>query len=279
MMIKLSIFLILLSVVGIDGVIVSLSQSSTKQIAFKEPDDDLDQFIGKVKSINVEIEEHEFTSHFLDFANRYKRKLFQTSQFDREGRKVEKFNYRIDGVPLPKTTYSYDKSGRLVKESHYSAVSGQPYLETLYTYGPNGHLMEVIGENIEKGELLSRRTYSHDEKRKYTEVTEYDWNSVVRSKVGFVWTEKGELKEVIGLSQKGEILGKGVVSYDEKGNVVEVTSTSTDESQPKKVKYSYEFDLQGNWVKRGLYHWVTEEKKSFYKLMSITYRTITYYSS
>lgn len=277
MMIRLWIVFILLAVVGMHGIIAGISQSSTKQITFKEPDNELDGFIGKVKSINIEIEEHEFTTHFLDFANRYKRKLFQTTQFDRDGRKVEKFNYRTDGVPMPKTTYSYDKSGGLLKESHYSAVSGQPYLETLYTYGPSGHLMEVIGKNIEKDKTLSRKTYSHDEKRNYTEVTEYDWNEVVRSKVGYVWNEKGGLTEVIGLSKDGETLGKGLFSYDEKGNVVEATFASEDESRPKKAKYSYDFDRQGNWVKRVLYHWVTEENKSFYKLMSITYRTIAYY--
>jgi hypothetical protein len=127
-----------------------LSQSSIAKRTFKEPEDNLDEFVGKVKSIQVDIEEHEFTTHFMDFGNRYKRHPYQTSQFDRDGKKVEKFNYRTDGVALPKTTYSYDKNGVLLKESHYSAVSGQPYLETIYVYDSQGRLKEEIGKNIER---------------------------------------------------------------------------------------------------------------------------------
>src|SRR5215467_16239 len=85
--------------------IIGASQIARLQPNYIEPDDDLDEFVGKVKTIHVETEEHEFTTDFLDVANRYKRIPFQTSQFDRDGRKLEKFNYRTDGVPLPKTTY------------------------------------------------------------------------------------------------------------------------------------------------------------------------------
>jgi hypothetical protein len=74
-MIKLSTFLILLSLaLGCLVVIVKpsfTSQSSPAQRTFKEPDDDSDEFFGKVKSITVETEEHEFTTHFMDFGNRY----------------------------------------------------------------------------------------------------------------------------------------------------------------------------------------------------------------
>ena len=168
-MIKLSTFLILISL-ALGSVAVILKPSFSSQYSptkrtFKEPDDDLDDFVGKVKSITVETEEHEFTTHFMDFGNRYKRKLFQKSQFDRDGKIVEKFHYRIDGVALPKTTYSYDGNGVLLKEDHYSAVSGKPYLETIYTYDSQGKVKEEIGKNIEDNKVYSRKLYSHDLKR------------------------------------------------------------------------------------------------------------------
>jgi len=53
------------------------SQISPARRIFKEPDDELDQFIGKVKSITVETETHEFTTHFMDFGNRYRRVPFR----------------------------------------------------------------------------------------------------------------------------------------------------------------------------------------------------------
>ena len=230
-----------------------------------------------MKSITVETEEHEFTTHFMDFGNRYKRKLFQTSKFDRDGKRVEKFHYRIDGVALPKTTYSYDSNGVLLKENYYSAVSGEPYLETIYTYDSQGKLKQEISRNIEDNKVFSRKLYSHDLKRNYTEVVEYNSDSVVRGKLGFSWNNQGKVSEVIGFSPKGEILGKGTISYDEKGNIAEMVCSPSDGSPERREKYTYDFDGQGNWVKKTLYHWVTEEGKSKYKLMNITYRTMVYY--
>lgn len=281
-MIKLSIVFILLSLGFMGGMVAivkpsSLAQSALAQKTFQEPDDDLDEFVGKVKSIRVEVEEHEFTTHFMDFGNRYQRHPFQTSQFDWQGKKIEKFNYRTDGVPLPKTTYSYDKNGVLLKENHYSAVSGKPYLETIYVYDSQGRSKEKIGKNIEDDKILSRSLYSHDEKRNYTEVADYDWNNVLRGKIGFIWNNQGQVSEIIGFSPKGDSLGRGTVTYDEKGNVAEMIFSPADGSAVKKEKYTYEFDEHGNWIKKTLYHWVTEEGKSFYKLMNITHRTIAYY--
>lgn len=274
-MVKPPTVLVLLSLAFIGGIVTSvwpyyLPQSSTARRTFKEPNDDWNEFVGQVKTISVEIEEHEFTTHFMDFGNRYKRRLFQTSQFDRDGKKVEKLNYRTDGVPLPKTTYSYDKDGVLLKENHYSAVSGEPYLETIYVYDSQGRLKEEIGRDIEQSKVLSRTLYSHDEKRNYTEVTDYDWNNVLRGKIGFTWNNQGRVSEVIGFSPKGDRLGKGTVTYDEKGEVAEMIFSPSDGSAEKKEKYTYEFDRHGNWIKKTLYHWVMEKGKSFYKLMSIT---------
>lgn len=280
-MIKLSASLILLSL-ALGYLVVTVkpsftSQSSSAIRTFKEPDNDLDEFVGKVKSITVETEEHEFTSHFMDFGNRYKRKLFQTSEFDRDGKLVEKFHYRIDGVALPKTTYSYDRNGLLLKENHYSAVSREPYLETIYIYDSQGKVKEEIGKNIEDNRVFNRKLYSHDLKRNYTELVDYNSDSVVSGKAGLIWNKQGKVSEVIGLSPKGEILGKGTITYDEKGNIAEMVYSPPGGLNERKEKFTYDFDGQGNWVKKTLYRWVTEENKSFFKLMNITYRTIVYY--
>lgn len=282
LMIKPSIFptLLFLALIGSSIIIVKpsfSSQSSPAQRTFREPEDDLDEFVGKVKTVHVETEEHEFTTHFMDLGNRYKRKPFQTSQFDREGKKVEKFNYRTDGVPLPKTTYSYDKSGVLLKENHFSAVSGKPYLETVYVYDSQGRLKEEVGKNIEDNKVLSRKLYSHDEKRNYTEVTEHNWDNMPRGKVGFIWNDQGKVSEFIAFSPECNSECKGRVIYDEKGRAVEMIFSGRGGSSVEKEKYTYEVDEQGNWIKKTLYRWVTEDSKSFYKLMNITYRTLTYY--
>lgn len=252
-------------------------QPSLARKTFKEPDDGLDGFIGRVKTIYVETEEHEFTTHFMDFANRYRRTPYQTSQFDRQGRRIEKFNYRTDGVPLPKTTFTYDADGVLLRENHHSAVSGKPYLETIYVYDSKGRVSEEIGKNIEDGKVFSRKLYSHNEAENYTDIQDYDSDDVLRGKIRFGWDEQGRVREVATYSPSGDVRGKGTVTYDERGNLSGIILTATDDSGAKREKYTYELDGQGNWTKKTLYHWVTEKGKSSFKLMNITHRTITYY--
>jgi len=256
-------------------VVVEPSQSPSAQRTFIEPRDDLDAFVGMVKTIHVEIEEHEFTTHFMDFGNRYKRTPFQTSQFGRDGKKLEGFQYRTDGVPLPKTTYSYDGRGLLLKEHHFSAVSGKPYLQTSYFYDSEGRVKEVTGENLETNKVLNRKIYTHDEKKNYTEITEHSVIRDVPEKLGIVWNSDGQAGEVIGFFPRCNGECKIKFSYDAKGRAVEVTPTGIPEV--KKENYRYEDDEQGNWIKKTRYHWVTENGKSFYKLIDITYRKLTYY--
>lgn len=280
-MIKLSIVPLLLLLIFTCGILTIVEPSfrfqSVAQRPFNKPKDDLDEFVGKVKSINVDMEEHEFTTHFMDFENRYKRVRYHTTQFDQDGKKIEEVHYRSDGVPLPKTTYSYDENGVLLKENHYSALSGEPYLETTYVYDSSGRIKEESSRDIEEKKILSRTLYAHDEKSNFTEVADYDSGDVLRERYRFVWNNQGKVSEIVGFAPDGATLGKQIVKYDEGGNVVETILTTAGELAVKKKKYSYEFDDHGNWTRKTLYHWVREKGKSFYKLMNITYRTITYY--
>lgn len=250
-------------------------QSAPSQPTYMEPEDDFDEFVGRVKTILVEIEEHEFTSHFMDFGSRYQRKKHQTSQFSRDGKKLEEFYYRSDGVPLPKTTYTYDNRGQLLKALHFSAVSGKPYLENRYTYDSQGKVKEVVHESLEDHKVLSRKIYTHDEKKRYTEFVEFDSSNKLRDKIGIFWNNQGRPGEIVVISPRCNGQCKGKISYDAKGRQVE----STVEGLPgvTKENYRYEDDEHGNWIKKSLYHWVTEDGKSFYKLMHITHRTLTYY--
>jgi len=251
------------------------SQISPARRIFKEPDDELDQFIGKVKSITVETETHEFTTHFMDFGNRYKRVPLRTTQFDRAGKKVESVHYRIDGVALPKTTYSYDSNGVLLKGTFYSALSGEPYVETVYGYDSQGALTEVIERNIKDNKVFSRKLYSQD--LNYLDLVEYDSDNVVRGKVRFSLNNQDKVREVVSFSPQGKILGKEIISYDENGNRAGMVLLPSDGSPKTREKYTYNLDGRGNWVKKTLYHWTTRKGKSLYELISITYRTIVYY--
>jgi hypothetical protein len=241
---------------------------------YQEPGDGLDEFVGRVKAIQVDTEVYEYTGDYIGQTG--VRQHFMTCRFDAGGRKVESFNYRNDGVPLPKTTYSYGEGGLLAREDHFSAVSGRPYLETIYTYDSSGRVKEEIGRNLEDGTVLSRRVYTHDEKRGYTEITKYDWNNTPREKVGIVWDGEGRASELVGFSPWCD--GCRVkLTYDEKGRVSETAMSRPGAPGVEKERYAYEDDARGNWVKKTHHRRVTGEGTPSDKLMDITYRALTYY--
>jgi hypothetical protein len=280
-MIKLATFLIILVLaVGCVAIVVnpsSIFRTSSSQRTFGEPIDPVDEFVGEVKSITIEREEHEFTTHFMDFANRYKPTPFKTGTFDRNGRKVEEFHYRTDGVPLPKATYSYNENGILLKTSHYSALTNEPHLEVICTYDSQGNLKEEINRSIEDGKVFGRKLYSHDFERNYTEIIDYDSDNVPQWKAGIFWNEQGKEREIFAYSRDGALFGTGTTTYNENGHIAEVVVWRFDGSPEQRAKYTYEFDARGNWIKRTLYYWETEEGVSSYKLMNIDHRRIVYY--
>src|SRR6266566_1934592 len=71
-----------------------------------EPDPDWDDHLGPVESIRIEDAEMFYADKPL---------LRQITKFNRQGQKIEMVLYRDDGVALPKSTYSYDATGRLTK--------------------------------------------------------------------------------------------------------------------------------------------------------------------
>jgi hypothetical protein len=232
-----------------------------------EPTNDWDDRLGPVQSIRIEDAE-------LGLSD--KPFVRQTSTFNREGHKIEQVQYRDDGVALPKTTYSYDQSGRLSQE-HIYQINGTVYLEETYTYSSNGQLTEQVQRSLDDNHVLRRRVYSHDPKRRYTEVSEFDWGEKLRGRIGFIRDSKCRLVEAFDYRPDNAIGRRMVMSYDEKGNLAESVLYSSDGGVAGKEKNEYVFDTRGNWTRQTKSKWVTENGKSFYKPTDITYRTITYY--
>jgi hypothetical protein len=75
-----------------------------------------------------------------------------------------------------------------------------------------------------------------------------------------------------------------VETLDARGNVVESTAEEVrddadgGDSYTEKYSYAaYEFDAQGNWVKRLKSEWTTEGGKPRYVPLKVEYRTIVYF--
>ncbi|HYP02062.1 MAG TPA: TonB family protein [Pyrinomonadaceae bacterium] len=79
------------------------------------------------------------------------------------------------------------------------------------------------------------------------------------------------------LGAGGALTGKEVYSYDDKGNIVEMTLSNADGSVLSKEKYAYEFDAMGNWTKMTTSVAVIENGQMSFEPTEVTYRIIAYY--
>lgn len=75
----------------------------------------------------------------------------------------------------------------------------------------------------------------------------------------------------------GNLTGKEMYKYDDKGNINEMTLLNADGSLVSKEIYKYEFDFAGNWNKMTTSVAVIEGGKMSFEPTEITYRSIMYY--
>jgi periplasmic protein TonB len=79
------------------------------------------------------------------------------------------------------------------------------------------------------------------------------------------------------LAAGGSLTGKEVYTYDERGNIVEMTLHNDDGSLLAKEVYTYEFDAVGNWTKMTTSVAVMEGGKITFEPSEVTYRLISYF--
>jgi TonB family protein len=79
------------------------------------------------------------------------------------------------------------------------------------------------------------------------------------------------------LGASGALTGKEVYSYDDKGNITEMTLLNADGSVLSKEKYEYDFDAMGNWTRMVTSVAVVENGKMSFEPSEVTYRFIAYY--
>src|SRR6266478_3527510 len=124
------------------------------------------------------------------------------------------------------------------------------YLENTYTYSAEGTLKDDVQRNLDDNKILSRKVYSHDLKRNFTEVSEFDWDGKLRGRYGFVRDGQCRVIELYGYNPDGSVRAKAAPVYDDKNNVTDSTVYSNTDSILEKRHNDYEFDERGNWIKQ-----------------------------
>lgn len=198
---------------------------------------------------------------------------------------------------VPQTTYTYNLGGALIQEIHDQGPE-QPLVTITYEY-TSGSPRKAAATWREDSVEVSRVSYRYDKDDRLIG-TETTWpDGTIAGKTDYELNRKSYPKEtrhfdrhgvlfmrqVDEYNRAGEVTGQDiylytkdnnrhkVIRYTYQGNGLKASSTMQDEqATPKEIRktYAYEYDSQGNWVRRITYN---ETQKT----AEITERHITYY--
>lgn len=233
-----------------------------------------------------------------------------TEIFDQMGNLIDRIHYSSKEEPYSpnKWDYIYDTSGNIIKMRYFNqeaVLTG----EGLYTYDSNGFLTETAyysfgvdgtkpegvftgGEQYfydSKGYLVLKYLIAEDHSLSSMEVYVNDakGNNIIKTrdlqcctpstlnKKVMIYDEKGQMTETKSFRENDVLMNTINRSYDEMGNIANITYYGADGSLNFEETRSYEYDKVGNWIKS------TERihyKSSGQESVRVKFRKIIYYS-
>jgi hypothetical protein len=249
--------------------------------------------------------------------------------FDEKRRKTEEIRLSPEGSLATKNVFTYNADGQLIEVKQYNNELFANI--TLYTSDTEGRLTKEVSQTVE-GDPLRTIVYRYDAHGNNIEVSNYLADGLLSFKLVSTQDAKGRTietafcsgnqegamivqrhdNEALGASINvakmskavicgdGFLLGKFVVTYDDKGNETEVLSYTggtlsnkraftgganskqfeiieynADGSLQSKEVHSREFDSHGNWVKDTKSLW--DIKTGISEPIETTHRAIIYY--
>lgn len=199
-------------------------------------------------------------------------KTLNVYKLDTKNNVIETKEYNLNGGLESVISYKYDDKNNILEENMTYNNSGSPYISRKYKYKYDEK--NNVVEKLDVDELdfnLSRTTYKYDAnnnvifqqqtqkdgKRATTEIFKYDQRN---NKI-----EEGKCYDL-----KANQFQMNYFVYDENDNLIQESAKNLDGSEYYKINYKYEFDNQGNWIRR------TSDNNADYPGY-IVERTIEYY--
>jgi YD repeat-containing protein len=181
--------------------------------------------------------------------------------------------------------YDFDEKNYLIKETIFTFRDSHP--SRVYDYKYDGNLLreikvrvfdkngdledEFIRDKFQKSNdtifhhfrfhqdsIFKLKTNVYDEKGRVKKSTN-------KSRVTtFIYNDNSQLKEEIftdekmhgdNLKEEPKLIGRHSYQYDDEGNVIQFKSMNTnDSSEEKTTKYTYDYDKNGNWIKKIIHY-------------------------
>lgn len=219
---------------------------------------------GKVKQIVLESEDLSGTWSVQG------RKLASETNFNKNGNRVDSIFYSSKLVPSGATVWGYIDGKRVFKTETIRDETGPP---------PMAMPKAKIDENLPKPD--PRYQYSYEYKYVDGRLSEMQLISNIGRIVSrTVYNYSKNQVERLVFTPEGNLNQKYLVTLDEKGNGIEEINFGLANFKyygDRKYRYSYEFDKQGNWIKKTTTMEVLENGVTLFKPYSVYYRTITYW--
>lgn len=217
---------------------------------------------GKVKIVLVESEDLSGTLSVQG------RKPSSTSYYNEQGNITKRVLFDYRGNPFDLTVYGYLDGDR---------VSSSKTIRYEYDPPPMG-VIAVPGQPQPAYDprFDYKYKYRYDDKGRLAEMWMYMSNGELGLR--YVYNLKDNQRERLVYSADGKLNQKYVETLDNKRNMIEETIFEVkDDSVRNKYLYTYEFDKQGNWIKKTASKQVIKDGKPFFEPSFLHHRTITYY--
>lgn len=184
-----------------------------------------------------------------------------------------KNNFYKDSTII-KSTYKYDGEGNIIEKN----INDSNIVQT-YKYDYKGNLLENYLYKP-KNKLKLKRIFVYDTNGNQQELSVFTSSGKVKNKITYLYDDNGNKIEQKNHKPKNwlsqERIVKQTYKYDDKGNIIEKAIYKADGSLKDKYIYLYEYDKEGNWVKKAT---TVNHPTSLLvdKLNTITNREIVYY--
>lgn len=230
--------------------------------------------------------------------------LTDVVRYDRAGRLIEKTSYAPDGAQSVRLVRTYDVAGRLAVE-RLSDAADRPWRMTDYEYDTEGHLVLAVSTDADgdlwfrdvyrpnpdgtparvdhhdpDGTLLHSARFTYDERGRIARRSLSDADGSVISGNAYTYGSTGNVVEVATQGRNGALVSRWLFRHDEHGNEREWVELGAGGALRKKEAYAYEYDGQGNWLKRVTSEWIPRPGgpagAGIFEPAEAVYRTLTY---
>ncbi len=168
-------------------------------------------------------------------------------KFDAQGRLTEKITFQQDGSFSEKETLEYGANGNLIKRT-FSHSTGDIF--RIESYGEMGNLLD--SQHLTNGRLYASHKFD----------------------------QQGRLIEYIDFFDDLDKAFRIAFQRNEKGDELESLSFTLDSNFPDiKIIFSYEYDTNGNWIKRVGLRWELKNNNLEFLQSDIEFRTINYFET